>query len=62
MNPLESICANNNYNSLPQTIEQKLEEGIEDYDAGHLYIEEEIWSMMFLNEGENKIIFFRVIQ
>lgn len=32
--------------TLPQTIEQKLDEAIQDYEAGNIYTEEELWKLM----------------
>lgn len=46
MKPLETINTNNKHNPLPKTIEQKLEEAIQDFETDNLYTEEEIWNMM----------------
>ena len=44
MKPLENVHTNDQkLNIQPQTIEQKLDEAIRDFEEGRTYSEEEVW-------------------
>lgn len=45
MKPIKDIDSDNNNVSLPETIENKLNEAEIDYEEGRNHTEEEIWGM-----------------
>lgn len=54
MKPLENNSVNDQkLNIQPQTIEQKLDEAIHDFEAGRTYSEEEVWRNLSEKYGFN---------
>ncbi|MEF2925326.1 MULTISPECIES: hypothetical protein [Coprobacillaceae] len=51
MKPIKDIDSDNNNVSLPETIENKLNEAEIDYEEGRNHTEEEIWGMFSKKYG-----------
>ena len=51
MKPIKDIDSDNNNVSLPETIENKLNEAEIDYEEGRNHTEEEIWGMFSKKSG-----------
>lgn len=51
MKPIKDIDSDNNNVSLPETIENKLNEAEIDYEEGRSHTEEEIWRMFSKKYG-----------
>lgn len=51
MKPIKDIDSDNNNVSLPETIENKLNESEIDYEEGRNHTEEEIWGMFSKKYG-----------
>ena len=51
MKPIKDIDSDNNNVSLPETIENKLNEAEIDYEEGRNHTEEEIWWMFSKKHG-----------
>ena len=51
MKPIKDIDPDNNNVSLPETIENKLNEAEIDYEEGRNHTEEEIWGMFSKKHG-----------
>lgn len=51
MKPIKDIDSDNNNVSLPETIENKLNEAEIDYEEGRYHTEEEIWGMFSKKYG-----------
>ncbi len=51
MKPIKDIDSDNNNVSLPETIENKLNEAEIDYEEGKSHTEEEIWGMFSKKYG-----------
>lgn len=51
MKPIKDIDSDNNNVSLPETIEDKLNEAEIDYEEGRRHTEEEIWRMFSKKYG-----------
>lgn len=51
MKPIKDIDSDNNNVSLPETIENKLNEAKIDYEEGRNHTEEEIWGMFSKKHG-----------